>query len=504
MVTAVTVSNTTIFAAKLRLFFKILLMRLTISHDVSVRLWDMYQRWVLHIDMDAFFASVEQLTRPTLRGRPVLVGGTSGRGVVAGASYEARRFGAHSAMPMHQARALVGFAAITVQPRIGLYRVASRRVFDLVTRNVGTIEQISVDEAFLEPTGLRGATPDDVATWANNLRTQIRQETGLPSSIGVGPGKQSAKIASSMAKPNGLYIIPKDQEADILGPLPVRKLWGVGPVSEIKLQRMGVKTIADLANLPQTEVEASLGKTVGLGRWHRARGIDTAPVEPRAEAKSVGAEYTYPHDLTTRPEVDAAIDRAFEAALRRLRTDGRGARTVNVKLKLADFHTLTRAQSFPYAIDDPAILRNATNLLVRYPHEVGPIRLVGVSFSNLDHPSQEMLFPDLHPTTPATAPTDSVDWETGVRGNNSPDEDATNPATNPITTDGWYPTQDVTHPDHGHGWIQGIGHGKLTVRFETRTTPRGHTRTFATTNPDLQPADPLTSLDWDDWLAEHQ
>ena len=173
-------------------------------------------------------------------------------------------------------------------------------------------------------------------------------------------------------------------------------------------------------------------------------------------------------------------------------------------LEVADFHTLTRAQSFPYAIDDPALLRNATNPLVRYPHEVGPIRLVGVSFSNLDHPSQEMLFPDLHPTTPATAPTDSVDWETGVRGNNPPDEDATNPAANPITTDGWYPTQDVTHPDHGHGWIQGIGHGKLTVRFETRTTPRGHTRTFATTNPDLQPADPLTSLDWDDWLAEHQ
>ena len=503
MVTAVTVSNTTIFAAKLRLFFKIFLMRLTISHDVSVRLWDMYQRWVLHIDMDAFFASVEQLTRPTLRGRPVLVGGTSGRGVVAGASYEARRFGAHSAMPMHQARALVGFSAITVQPRIGLYRVASRRVFDLVARHAGTIEQISVDEAFLEPTGLRGATPDDVATWANNLRTQIRQEIGLPSSIGAGPGKQSAKIASGMAKPNGLYIIPKHQEADLLGPLPVRKLWGVGPVSEIKLQRMGVKTIADLANLPQTEVEASLGKTVGLGLWHRARGIDTAPVEPRAEAKSVGAEYTYPHDLTTRPEVDAAIDRAFEAALRRLRTDGRGARTVNVKLKLADFHTLTRAQSFPYAIDDPALLRNATNPLVRYPHEVGPIRLVGVSFSNLDHPSQEMLFPDLHPTTPTT-PTSSVDWETGVRGNDSPDEDTTNPAANPITTDGWYPTQDVTHPDHGHGWIQGIGHGKLTVRFETRTTPRGHTRTFATTNPDLQPADPLTSLDWGDWLAEHQ
>lgn len=460
----------------------------------------MQQRWVLHIDMDAFFASVEQLTRPTLRGRPVLVGGVSGRGVVAGASYEARKFGVHSAMPMHQARALIGFPCISVYPRMAVYKTASHRVFDLVKSYAGTIEQVSVDETFLEPAELAGATPEDVSTWAENLRTHIREETGLPSSIGAGPGKQAAKIASGMAKPDGLFIIDKLHQADILGPLPVRKLWGVGPVSEVKLQRMGVKTINDLAALPLREVEASLGKAVGTSLWNRARGIDTAPVEPRAEAKSIGAEHTYPQDLITRPDVDAAITRAFEAALRRLRTDGRGARTVNVKLKLADFQTLTRSQTFLYAVDDANLLRTTADLLVRYPQEVGPVRLVGVSFSNLDYPGQEMLFPELQPMKPTTNL--ETDWETGVRSDeDTPQEHLTQ--TEFTIQELWRPTQDVFHPEHGHGWIQGLGHGRLTVRFETRTTTKSFIKTFDINDPDLQSADPVNSLDWDEWLA-HQ
>ena len=439
------------------------------------------QRWVLHMDMDAFFASVEQLTRPTLRGRPVLVGGISGRGVVAGASYEARALGARSAMPLHQAKALVGFQGICVVPRHQVYAAASRRVFEIVAQRAGIIEQISVDEAFMEPAELQGATSNEVVHWAQALREEIRAVTGLPSSIGAGGGKQAAKIGSGMAKPDGIYVIPKAEEARILGDLPVRKLWGIGPVTEVKLQRMGVATIADFAALPEKEVESVLGRAVGLLLWNIARGQDHAKVQPRAEAKSIGAEHTYPKDLITRHQVDNAIDRAFAQAWKRLKADGRGVRTVSVKIKLADFHTESRSQSFPYATDDEKLLRSTLNLLIRYPEDIGPIRLVGVSFSNLEFPSQEMLFPELTMLPTVT------DVET-------------TPIAEPAATATWWPTQDVCHPDYGHGWIQGVGHGKVTVRFETRTTTRSFIKTFAANDAELLPADPLVSLDWPQWL----
>ena len=189
-------------------------------------------RWVLHIDMDAFYASVEQLTRPTLRGRPVLVAGVSGRGVVAGASYEARRFGARSAMPTHQAARLVGFSAVLVSPRRPVYAAASRRVFQLISSRVGVVEQLSIDEAFMEPAELTGATPDEVREWSDDLRRLIREETGLPSSIGAGTGKQYAKIGSGRAKPDGTFVSPGDTQLEILHPMPVNELWGVGPVTE--------------------------------------------------------------------------------------------------------------------------------------------------------------------------------------------------------------------------------------------------------------------------------
>ncbi len=456
------------------------------------------QRWVLHIDMDAFFASVEQLTRPTLRGRPVLVGGVTGRGVVAGASYEARKLGAKSAMPIHQAKALIGFTGVCVVPRHKVYSVASKRVFEVVARRAGVIEQISVDEAFLEPKEIQGATVEVVREWANDLRAEIRVETGLPSSIGAGGGKQAAKIGSGMAKPDGVFLIPTAKEKQILGPLLVRHLWGIGPVAEAKLQRMGVKTIADFAALPAREVETTLGRAVGLSLWKVANGDDLAPVKPRAEAKSIGAEHTYPKDLLTRVEVDAAIDRAFAQALRRLRSDGRGARTVSVKLKMSDFHSESRSQSFLYATDDEQLLRNTLGLLVRYPEQVGPIRLVGVSFSNLEFPSQEMLFPELSPLLPVTEM--ESDFETGVRSH----ETVTTVVQQSSVVDQWYPTQDVSHPEFGHGWVQGVGHGIVTVRFETRTTERSFIKTFAEDDPVLSPADPVTSLDWDDWLKQRE
>ena len=449
-------------------------------------------RWVLHIDMDAFYASVEQLTRPTLRGRPVLVAGVSGRGVVAGASYAARRFGARSAMPTHQAARLVGYSAVLVSPRRAVYAAVSRRVFQLIATRVDVVEQLSIDEAFMEPAELVGATPAEVKEWADDLRALIRAETGLPSSIGAGAGKQYAKIGSGRAKPDGTFVIPGDTQLEILHPMPVSELWGVGPVTEARLAQIGVTTIGDLAALSEKEVDISLGGTIGPALWNLARGIDDRPVEPRAEAKSISAEHTYPRDLTTRAEVDAALIRAAEAAHRRLLIDGRGSRTITVKLRMADFRIESRSATLPYATDNLDTLQATAFRLVRYPEEVGPIRLVGVGFSGLEEARQDVLFPELdqqivvHPD----------DYESGVS-----DHVAEPVVQVERAPEGWRATQDVYHPDFGHGWVQGTGHGIVSVRFETRATGPGRTRTFDVDDPELRPADPLASLAWDDWLA---
>jgi DNA polymerase-4 len=435
------------------------------------------QRWVLHIDMDAFFASCEQLTRPTLMGRPVLVGGMSGRGVVAGASYEARKYGAHSAMPMYRAQQLVGSKAVVVRPRFEVYRLASQRVFHYIESHVELVEQLSIDEAYMEPAELVGASPEEVEAWAHELRAAIREDVGLPASIGAGSGKQFAKIGSGQAKPDGAFIIPADKQEEMLHPLDVDELWGVGPVTATKLHSIGVNTIGDLARLSQREVEIILGSTIGPSLWAMARGVDDRPVAPRAESKSVSAEHTYPEDLTSKDEVDRALERALTGAHRRLLKDGRGARTVTVKMRMADFHSETRSLTLAYATDDIATLRKAMHSLARYPAELGPIRLVGVGFSGLEAERQDVLFPELDQAMVST--------ETRF------DEETT------VADRTWHATQDVFHPEYGHGWIQGTGHGFVSVRFETRATGPGPFKSFAADDDKLQPADPIDSLAWD-------
>ncbi|MEJ5927441.1 DNA polymerase IV [Corynebacterium sp. H128] len=461
------------------------------------------QRWVLHIDMDAFFASVEQLTRPTLRGRPVLVGGLSGRGVVAGASYEARAFGAKSAMPMYQARALVGFGVVTVQPRHAVYATASRRVFEIIRARAGIVEQLSIDEGFMEPAELVGASPEEVREWSEELRALIKAETGLPASIGAGSGKQFAKIGSGEAKPDGVFVVPVDRQHELLDPLPVRKLWGIGPVAEAKLKQQGVATIADFAAMSRRDVEISLGKNVGVALWHLARGNDDRPVAPRAEAKQVSAEHTYPEDLTTRAQVDAAVERSARSAHRRLLRDGRGARTVTVKTKLATFASESRSLTLPYATDDLSTLHASARKLTRYAEEVGPIRLIGVSFSGLESERQDVLFPELDQNVVVV---ESQEYEAGVRDTNAGGVVSVTSSTSasPAGDAVWHSTQDVYHPEFGHGWVQGAGHGVVSVRFETRSTDRGKTRSFAIDDPDLVAADPLDSLDWEDWFATQE
>ncbi|WP_445170614.1 DNA polymerase IV [Mycolicibacterium sp. Dal123E01] len=435
--------------------------------------------------MDAFFASVEQLTRPTLRGRPVLVGGLGGRGVVAGASYESRVFGARSAMPMHQARRMVGAAAVVLPPRGLVYGVASRRVLDTVRAMVPVLEQLSFDEAFGEPAELVGASVEDVEEYAMRLRRRVREETGLVASVGAGSGKQIAKIASELAKPDGFRVIRRDEERPLLDGLPVRRLWGIGPVAEEKLHRLGIDTIGQLAALSGAEAASILGATVGPALHRLARGIDDRPVAERAEAKQISAESTFPADLTTIEQLRDAIGPIAEHAHRRLDRDGRGARTVTVKLKRSDMTTLTRSATLPYATGDAGTLGATARRLLLDPREIGPIRLLGVGFSGLSDVRQESLFPDLEQRAEEVA--DTVDTHVPV-----PDP----------TTDagGWRVGDDVSHSGFGHGWVQGAGHGVVSVRFETRASGPGVMRTFPIDDPELVAANPVDSLGWDDWI----
>ena len=445
----------------------------------------MAERWVLHFDMDAFFASVEQLTRPTLRGRPVLVGGLGGRGVVAGASYEARVFGARSAMPVHQARRLIGVAAVVLPPRGAVYSVASRRVLDTVRALVPVLEQLSFDEAFGEPAELIGATPLQVQEFCAHLRRRVREQTGLVASVGAGSGKQIAKIASGLAKPDGVRVIRPDEERALLDGLPVRRLWGIGPVAEERLHRLGVETVGQLAALTDAESASILGATIGPALHRLARGIDDRPVTERAEAKQISAESTFAADLMTLEALREAAAPIAEHAHRRLARDGRGARTVTVKLKKADMSTLTRSATLPYATADAGALAATVHRLLLDPREIGPIRLLGVGFSGLSDVLQESLFPELEQQEVELAP---------------------NPIPEPATataTAGWRIGDDVTHPEFGHGWVQGAGHGVVSVRFETRLSGPGVMRTFAAgsverDSAELSRANPVDSLDWPD------
>ncbi|NEW29325.1 DNA polymerase IV, partial [Nocardia cyriacigeorgica] len=285
------------------------------------------RRWVLHIDMDAFFASCEQLTRPTLRGRPVLVGGTGGRGVVAGASYEARVYGARSAMPMHQARRLVGVTAVVVPPRGAVYGVMSGRVFDALRSRIPVLETLSFDEAFGEPAELAGASVAQVHEFCAELRALVRERTGLVASVGAGTGKQLAKIASGLAKPDGIRVVSPAEQQQLLAALPVRKLWGIGPVADAKLRSLGIETVGAFAALPEAEAVSILGSSVGAALHRLARGIDDRPVTERAEAKQISAETTFEHDIVTLDRLRPAIDDMAASAHRRLARDGRAART---------------------------------------------------------------------------------------------------------------------------------------------------------------------------------
>jgi DNA polymerase-4 len=334
---------------------------------------------VIHLDMDAFYASVEQRDDPALRGRPLIVGGAARRGVVLAASYEVRPFGVRSAMPMARALRLAP-DAIVVPPRFAAYTEASARVFAILESVTPLCEPLSLDEAFLDVTASRSlfGPPAEIA---RRLRRRIADEVGLPASAGIAGVKLVAKIASDLAKPNGQLEVPPDGGAAFLAPLPVSRLWGIGPKSAEQLNRMGLTIIGDLARLLPESLERRLGAG-GRELWERASAIDPRPVIPDREAKSIGAEETFDEDLSG---IEALRPRIHAQALRvghRLRRAGLRARTVQLKLKRADFTLVTRRATFDEPTDDGQTLyRQAVELLAREPAR--PTRLTGVSAQNL-------------------------------------------------------------------------------------------------------------------------
>jgi DNA polymerase-4 len=341
-------------------------------------------RAILHVDMDAFFASVEQLDDPELRGRPVLVGHDGPRGVVAAASYEARRFGCRSAMPMATARRLCP-EAVVVRGRGRRYAEVSRRVFAILGDFTPLVQPLSIDEAFLDVTGSVRLLGEPLAM-AREIRRRIREQEGLVASIGIAPNKFLAKLASDLEKPDGLVELSADDVTGRLAELPVERLWGVGGAAARRLHAMGLRSFGDLQRLSDADA-ATLGEEVcGLRRL--AMGIDERPVHPDREAKSIGSERTFGVDLSRPADATPFLIEQAEEVAERLRRHGRLARTVTVKIRSGDYQTLTRSRTLrePTDLTDEVIAAARELFAAWAAASFRPLRLVGTSLSNLVEP----------------------------------------------------------------------------------------------------------------------
>ncbi|KPK66658.1 MAG: DNA polymerase [Gemmatimonas sp. SG8_38_2] len=349
-------------------------------------------RAVIHFDMDAFFASVEQLDEPSLRGKPVLVGARSRRGVVAAASYEARPTGVRSAMSMVEALRRCP-EAVVVPPRRARYLEVSRQVFDVFGRYTPLVEGLSLDEAFLDVTGSRSLFGDG-ATIARRIKQDIRADIGLTGSAGVAPNKFVAKVASDLNKPDGLTVVSSEDLAGFLAPLALEKMWRVGPKARVKLRDAGLQTIGDLARADAHTLEQLLGSW-GPTAQALARGQDDRPVVVGAPPKSLGSESTFEHDLTTR---DALLKPILEQSMHvadRLVAKGLWARVVTLKVKYGDHRIRTRQARLARPVaDTDAIFQAASGLLERLDDLAMGVRLTGVSVSALTQSPGEELFPD--------------------------------------------------------------------------------------------------------------
>ncbi len=342
-------------------------------------------RVIMHVDLDAFYASVEQLRRPELRGKPVIVGGLGikgERGVVAAASYEARAFGVRSAMPLARARRLCPHAAF-LPCDFNAYRAASRTVLRILDQYSPLVEPVALDEAYVELTGSQAllGTPEQVAV---RLRDQVKRECGLDLSIGIAPCKLVAKVASDLRKPRGLVIVRPGEEAAFLSPLLLRKLPGCGPATVARLEQLGIRTIGDLAALPQALLMELFGQYGRLLHEH-ARGIDPVPVSPPGDPKSISREVTFDEDLRDRPRLQETVFSLLQDVGQSLRSHGMAARTIVLKVRYHPFDTESRQTTLPAPSDrDDELAAALGHLFDAHLDPIRAVRLIGAGVSNLE------------------------------------------------------------------------------------------------------------------------
>jgi DNA polymerase IV len=339
---------------------------------------------ILHVDMDAFYASMEVRDRPELSGQPVVVAGLGARGVVLSATYEARAFGVRSAMPVTRARRLCP-RAVYIQPRHALYSAVSREVMAIFRAVTPEVEPLSLDEAFLDVSGALRRLRMTPAQVAARIREQVAEQQAITCSVGVAPVKFVAKIASARCKPDGLLVVPADGVLDFLHPLPASALWGVGDKAGEVLTRLGLRTIGDIAHIPRETLVRELGTAAGEHLWALAWGRDERRVVPRREEKSVGAEETFAADVDDPEVIRRELLRLSDRTARALRSAGCTARTVTVKLRLASFKTITRSRTLPEPTDVARVIYGVAAALYEGSGLDGRarLRLVGVRASGL-------------------------------------------------------------------------------------------------------------------------
>ncbi len=339
-------------------------------------------RKIGHLDMDAFYAAVEQLDNPAYRGRPVIVGGLGPRGVVSTASYEARAFGVGSAMPITRARKLCPHA-VFLPPRFPRYREISHRVLAIIHDYTPIVEAVSLDEAFFDLTGSeRVVGPAEEI--AREIKTRVREETGLTCSVGLGPNRFLAKIASELEKPDGFVVIPPDRVQEIIDPLPVEKIFGVGKVTARRLRGLGIRTVKDLREAPLDLLVREFGR-YGRSLYQLSRGEDDTPVRPQREAKSLSREVTFPQDVYNQEEMELIVRRLAREVAGQLRREGLLGRTVRVKVRFPDFRTITRQARMEVPTDSTYLIEESAVALLRRRVELHGegVRLLGVGVGNL-------------------------------------------------------------------------------------------------------------------------
>lgn len=369
------------------------------------------ERVVFHVDLDAYYVEVERQNAPLLRGKPVVIGGTGPRGVVATASYEARKFGVHSAMATAVARRLCP-QAIFMRGNHDLYRDVSKKFMDILRQYSPVVVPVSVDEAYIDMSGTERlyGQPFDAA---NAIRKAVRDELGLPASIGIGPSKLVAKVSTEHAKPDGIFQVRQQEAEAFFAPQSVRNLPGIGPKAGEALGKLSISTLGQLAATPLGPLRRALGPNNADHVQRRARGIDNAPLRERAKSKSISAETTFATDVSSRSELEKVLKQLIERVGTRLRKSGKRARNTSIKLRYGDFTTITRQRTFPAPGDgDQLIYDTAHALLVTAMRQRGdPIRLIGVGVSGLGEQAAQLSLLDPNPM----ADTDTSDALDAIR-----------------------------------------------------------------------------------------